>query len=91
MRAPCVLLRILCPPDPQCLNLSCPGLSPDCLCTTTAPTGIGCRPLFLHILFSGHKIIIPDTSIVVQCHLKRTQHMLVLISLILWRMKLKFP
>ena len=43
VRAPCVLLRILCPPDPQCLNLSCPGLSPDCLCTTTAPTGIGCR------------------------------------------------
>ena len=39
VRTPCVLLRILCPPDPQCLNLSCPGLSPDCLCTTTAPTG----------------------------------------------------
>ena len=50
MRAPCVLLRILCPPDPQCLNLSCPGLSPDCLCTTTAPTGIGCRPLSLTLL-----------------------------------------
>ena len=50
VRAPCVLLRILCPPDPQCLNLSCPGLSPDCLCTTTAPTGIGCRPLSLALL-----------------------------------------
>ena len=50
VRAPCVLLRILCPPDPQCLNLSCPGLSPDCLCTTTAPTGIGCRPLSLTLL-----------------------------------------
>ena len=50
VRAPCVFLRILCPPDPQCLNLSCPGLSPDCLCTTTAPTGIGCRPLSLTLL-----------------------------------------
>ena len=50
MRAPCVLLPILCPPHPQCLNLSCPGLSPDCLCTTTAPTGKGCRPLSLALL-----------------------------------------
>ena len=50
VHAPCVLLRILCPPDPQCLILSCPGLSPDCLCTTTAPTGIGCRPLSLTFL-----------------------------------------
>ena len=39
VRAPCVLLRILCPPDPQCLNLSCPGLSPDCLCTTHRSSG----------------------------------------------------
>ena len=50
VRAPCVLLHIQCPPDPQCLNLSCPGLSPDCLCITTAPTGIGCRPLSLTLL-----------------------------------------
>ena len=34
---------------------------------------------------------VKDTSIVVQCHLKRTPYMLVLISLIPWRMKLKFP
>ena len=50
MRAPCVLLRILCPPDPQCLNLSYLGLSPHCLCTTTAPTGIGCRQLSLTLV-----------------------------------------
>ena len=42
VRAPCILYGIVCSPDPQCLNHSCPGLSLGCLCTTTAPLGSPC-------------------------------------------------
>ena len=49
--APCaVLLGIVCSPDPQFLNQSCPGLSLGCLCTTTAPLGRGCQPLLLALV-----------------------------------------